>query len=70
MFTKIGRKLVQGAKAEIEESPPVIFDQDRIFDLLEAVVAFGTLVIVLFGGGKSKQPVTVVVNNYVNGVQQ
>ena len=70
MFAKIGRKLVQGAKAEIEESPPVIFDQDRIFDLLEAVVAFGTLAIVLFGGGKSKQPVTVVVNNYVNGVQQ
>lgn len=48
----------------------MIFDQDRIFDLLETVVALGTLAIVMFGGGRTKQPVTVVVNNYVNGVLQ
>lgn len=46
----------------------MIFDTDRIFDLLEAAIALGTLALVIFGGGRTKQPVTVVVNNYVNGV--
>lgn len=67
MLAKIGRKLVKGATAEIQENPPAILDQDRWASLLETGLILGTLALVIFGScrGSSKQPVTVVVNNYL-----
>lgn len=67
MFTKIGRKLIQGAKAEIEENPPEILDQNRWADLLETGLTLGILSLMIFGSlrGSAKQPITVVVNNYI-----
>ena len=72
MITKIGRKLVQGAKAEIQEGPKVeIFDTDKILDLIEAVAVLGGIALLIFGGCRSlKKPVTVVNNIYINGIKQ
>ena len=67
MFTKIGRKLMAGAKAEMEEKPPAILDQDRWADLLETGLTLGLMMILIFGSsrGSNKLPVTVIVNNYI-----
>ena len=71
MFAKIGRKLIQGAKAEIEESPPTILDQDRWMNLLEMGLTLGLLAVTILGSLRSnKQPVTVIVNNYIQGGSQ
>ena len=67
MLTRIGRKLIRGATAEIEENPPAILDQNRWADLLETGLTLGLLALMICGSfrGSSKQPVTVVVNNYI-----
>ena len=67
MLTRIGRKLVRGATAEITENPPAILDQNRWADLLETGLTLGILAMMIFGSfrGSSKTPVTVVVNNYI-----
>ena len=71
MISKIGRKLVQGAKAEIQEKPVEIFNTDKILDLIEAVAVFGGIALLIFGGCRSlKKPVTVVNNIYINGIKQ
>ena len=68
MLTRIGRKLVKGATAEIQENPPDILNQDRWMDLLETGLTMSFLLITICGvfRGSSKQPVTVVVNNYIS----
>lgn len=68
MLTRIGRKLIRGATAEIEENPPAILDQNRWADLLETGLTLGLLALMICGSlrGSSKQPVTVVVNNYIS----
>ena len=67
MFAKIGRKLVQGAKAEIEEKPPVILDQDRWMDVLETGMTLGLLALTILGAvrGRNQKPITVIVHNYI-----
>ena len=58
---------MQGATQQIEEQPPTILDQNRWADLLETGLTLGLLVLtVLWGSRGSKQPVTVVVNNYIS----
>ena len=70
MFVKIGRKLVKGAKAELQESP-VIFNPDRILDLVEAGIAVIALGLMIFGGGRTSKGTTTVINNiYINGIKQ
>lgn len=72
MIAKIGRKLIQGAKAEIQEGPKVeIFDTDKILELAESLIMIGGIALVIFGGCRSlKKPVTVVNNIYINGIKQ
>lgn len=71
MIEKFGRKLIQGAKAEIQEKPVEIFNTDKILDLIEAVAVFGGIALLIFGGCRSlKKPVTVVNNIYINGIKQ
>lgn len=76
MVTKIGRKLVQGAKAEIEENPPAILNPDRIPDLVEAAISLVSLALIIFGALKTKgvttsTGTTTVINNiYINGIKQ
>lgn len=66
MFAKIGRKLIQGAKAEIEESPPAMLDQNRWADLIETGLTLGMLALTILGSFRgNRQPVTVVVNNII-----
>ena len=67
MFAKIGRNLMRGAKAEIEENPPIMLDQDRWMDILETGLTLGVLALTILGFRRSnKQPVTVIVNNYIS----
>lgn len=71
MIEKFGRKLIQGAKAEIQEKPVEIFNTDKILDLIEAVAVLGGIALLIFGGCRSlKKPVTVVNNIYINGIKQ
>ena len=71
MIEKFGRKLIQGAKAEIQEKPVEIFNTDKVLDLIEAVAVFGGIALLIFGGCRSlKKPVTVVNNIYINGIKQ
>lgn len=71
MIEKFGRKLIQGAKAEIQEKPVEIFNTDKILDLVEAVAVLGGIALLIFGGCRSlKKPVTVVNNIYINGIKQ
>lgn len=70
MVAKIGKRLVQGAKAELEKDPPKLFDTENISELMEAVLTVGLAGMVLFAlSRRSKTPV-VIVNNYINGVLQ
>ena len=64
MLKRIGRKFVQGAKAEIEENPPMIFDPERMLDLAEAVIGLGILAISIFARARSPKATTIVINNY------
>lgn len=65
MLAKFGRKFIQGAKAEIQENPPVIFSPDRILDLAEAGIALLGLGLLLFGLGRGeRKATTVITNNY------
>ena len=67
MLTRIGRKIIRGATAEIQENPPDILNQDRWADLLDTGMTLGLLAMMIFGSlrGSNKTPVTVVVNNYI-----
>lgn len=67
MLMRIGRKLVKGATAEMNENPPEILNQERWANLLETGLTLGILALTILGGfkGAGKQPVTVVVNNYI-----
>lgn len=63
MLKKFGRKFIQGAKAEIEENPPVIFDPERLLQLAETAIALAGLGILLLSG-RPKKAATTVINNY------
>ena len=66
MFAKIGRKLIQGAKAEIQENPESLLNQDRWLDIAENVLTLGLLAVMILGNSRGcRQPVTVVVNNII-----
>lgn len=65
MFRNLGRKLVQGAKAEIQEKPVQIFDQEAIEGLGELLLGVGILAIAactLLRKPKAEQP---IVNIYI-----
>lgn len=68
MFQRIGKKLIQGAKAEIEEKPIHILDTERLIELAEIAIP---AVLLLFGliRGMKKEPeqTTIVINNYIQG---
>ena len=71
MVAKIGRKFIQGAKEELQKDPPVIFNTENVSDLLQTAILFGIVAMTGFALLKgNKKPVTVIVNNYVNGVLQ
>lgn len=71
MVAKIGKKLIQGAKEELQKDPPKLIDTTNMTDLIEGFLTLGLLTVMIFGVTKHpKQPVTVIVNNYVNGVLQ
>ena len=59
IFHRIGRNLVKGATAEIDENPPKILDVDRILDIAEIVIGIGlfTAALVLL---KKKPPQTLI----------
>lgn len=65
MFKDFGRKLVQGAKAEIQEKPVQIFDKEAVEGLGELLIGIGMLTIaacVLLRKPKAEQP---IVNVYI-----
>ena len=71
MLARIGRRLVQGAKAEIQENPPEIFNPDRILDIAETTISLLALALMIFGGSRSRKSATTIVNNiYINGIKQ
>ena len=71
MVARIGKKLIQGAKAELEKDPPKLFDTENVSELIEGILTVGLIGMVIFGLSKrNKAPVTVIVNNYINGVLQ
>ena len=71
MISKIGRKLVQGAKAEIQENPPEIPGTEKIIDLVETGIVLLSLTLMILGGLRSsKAPTTIVNNIYINGIKQ
>ena len=69
MLARIGRKFIQGAKAELQENPPeleTILDTGKTMDLVETLLSLGILALTIFGMNKApKTPVTVIVNNYI-----
>ena len=67
MLARIGRKLVQGATAEIQENPPEMLNPNRWSDLLETGVMIATLLLMISGNlrASTNKPVTVIVNNYI-----
>jgi len=68
MFRRIGQKLIQGAKAEIEEKPIHILDTERLIEWAEIFIPVGILALSLIGGlRKSPESTTVVINNYIQG---
>lgn len=67
MFEKIGKKLVQGATAEIQEKPISIVDTDKLIEWGEIAIGIGLIVLGIFCGcrRKNEQPTTIVINNYI-----
>lgn len=67
VFKRIGRKLVQGAKAEIQENPE-LFNPDKVLNIVEAgisLIMLGLTVFTCSKCGKTKPTVlTMTVNNY------
>lgn len=70
MFEKIGKKLVQGAKAEIQEKPVSILDTDKFLEWAEVAIGIGLLAIGFLKFLKKPetpaQPTTIVINNYIS----
>lgn len=68
MFQRIGKKLIQGAKAEIQEKPIHILDTERLIDWAEMAIPVVVLLLGLFRSAKKPQePTTIVINNYIQG---
>lgn len=72
MFERVGKKLVQGAKAEIAENPVSILDTDKLIEWTEIALGAGLLILGIFFGGRrghssSQQPSTIIINNYIQG---
>ena len=68
MFERIGKKLVQGAKAEIKEEPIRILDTERLIEWAEIVIPIGLLALSLIRGlRKAPEPTPIVINNYISG---
>ena len=68
MLRGVGKKLVQGAKAEIQENPIHILDTERIIQWAEMAIPMVILVFGLFRScRKNPEPTTIVINNYIQG---
>lgn len=68
MFQRIGKKLIQGAKAEIKEKPIHILDTERLIEWAEIAIPVVVLLLGLFRSAKKPQePTTIVINNYIQG---
>ena len=68
MIQKIGKKLIQGAKAEIAEKPIHILDTERLIEWAEIMIPLGLLALSLIRGmKKAPEPTTIVINNYIQG---
>lgn len=62
MFQRMGKKLAEGAKKELE------FDPDRILNLVELGIGLLSLALMSFGSlkcSKPAQPMTIVINNII-----
>lgn len=71
MIRKLGQKLVQGAKAEIEKEPIQLVNTEKILQWLEIAIPIGILGLSLIGSLKrNPEPTTIVINNYIQGVKQ
>ena len=68
MFERIGKKFVQGAKAEIKEEPIHILDTEKLIEWAEIVIPIGLLALGLIRGlRRAPEPTTIVINNYISG---
>ena len=72
MFERVGKKLIQGAKAEIQEKPIQILDTDKLIEWGEIVLEVGLVLLGIFCATRKKtEPTTIVINNYIgNDAQQ
>ena len=65
MLKRIGKKLVQGAKAELDENPPKILNTEKIIDAAVTILEFGILCLAILGATREpKEHKTTVINNY------
>ena len=68
MLERFGKKLVQGAKAEIQEKPIHILDTERLIEWAEVMIPVALLALSLIRGlRKAPEPTTIVINNYIQG---
>jgi hypothetical protein len=68
MFERIGKKFIQGAKAEIQEEPIHILDTEKLIEWAEIVIPIGLLALSLIRGlRRAPEPTTIVINNYIQG---
>lgn len=68
MLQRIGKKLIQGAKAEIEEKPIRLLDTEKLIEWAEVFIPIGILAFSLIRGLRSNpEPTTIVINNYIQG---
>ena len=64
MFKKIGKKLVQGAKAELDENPPEILNPNSLMETVTVIFGMGALIMMLFSRSRASKPMNIVINNY------
>lgn len=62
MFEKLGRKFIQGAKAEIVSPEKPSLDWEKVIEAGCALLELGIFAFAMLSGGRSS---TVIVNNYI-----
>ena len=68
MFKRIGKNLIQGAKAEIEKEPISLVNTEKLKEFAEILIPIGILALSLIRCLKpAAQPTTIVINNYISG---
>lgn len=62
MLEKLGKKFIQGAKAEILEPTTSGIDWEKVIEAGCALLELGIFAFAMLGGGRSS---TMIVNNYI-----